>query len=457
MESSLKQQLLIWLIVPMLVIAPVAAAFQYWLSLRPAKQEFDHQLGDYAIAVSSFLKVDGESIHFKMTDEAIHLLRTDQIDTEFFLVASPDGKVIAGDPVLNTPEGKVAAGELRFIDREINGHALRMVIYGVACGQNSCQVRVAETLRKRDKVQTQALITTLLSILVLGLTTTAVVLIAVKHGLKPMQDLRAQLADRNFSDLQPISLPHAPSELQPLITTLNHLFKQLSDASNAQKAFLADAAHQLRTPLTALQTESELALLEPHPKSLNTTLERLNRSASRAAKLANQLLAIARADPNSQNSAEFTHINLKDIGAEAANEWSSLAFSAGIDLGFQLLTASVLGQSTLLQELLSNLIHNSIEHAGKGTQITVKTYVLEQSAILEVEDDGPGIDFEERQKVLQRFSRGSQAKGFGSGLGLAIVNDIVRIHGAKLILTTPTTGKGLLVRILFRVDSASAG
>jgi two-component system sensor histidine kinase TctE len=433
----------------MLIITPVAASFQYWLSLRPAKQEFDHQLGDYAIAVSSFLKVEGESIHFKMTDEAEHLLRTDQIDSEFFVVISPDGKVIAGDPILNTPEDKVANGELRFIDRKINSHKLRMVVYGIACGKYPCQVRVAETQRKREKVQTQALFSTLLSILVLGLTTTAVVLVAINHGLKPLQDLRSQLDDRTFSDLQPISLPHAPSELQPLITTLNHLFKRLVDASNAQKAFLADAAHQLRTPLTALQTESELALLEPHPESLNNTLERLNRSASRATKLANQLLAIARADPNSQNSAEFSQINLKDIAAEAANEWSSQAFSAGIDLGFQLLTAPVYGQSILLQELLSNLIHNAIEHAGRGTQITVKTYVLEKHSILEVEDNGPGIEFEELQKVLQRFYRGRQAKGFGSGLGLAIVNDIAKIHEAELVLTTPDNGKGMLVRISF--------
>ena len=441
----------------MLVIAPVAASFQYWLSLRPAKQEFDHQLGDYAIAVSSFLKVEGKSIHFKMTDQAEHLLRTDQIDTEFFLIVSPDGKVIAGDPVLNIPNEKVISGELRFLDREINGHALRMVIYGVACGQNPCQVRVAETQHKRDKVQTQALIATLLSILVLGLTTTAVVLVAVKHSLKPLQDLHTQLDDRTFSDLQPVSLPYAPSELQPLITTLNHLFKQLSDASNAQKAFLADAAHQLRTPLTALQTESELALLEPHPASLNNTLERLNRSASRAAKLANQLLTVARADPSNQNSEDFTHINLQDIGSEAANEWSSQAFAAGIDLGFQLLKAPVYGQSFLIQELLSNLIHNSIEHAGSGSQVTVKSFIEEQYSILEVEDDGPGIDFKEHLKVLQRFSRGSNAKGFGSGLGLAIVNDIAKIHGAKLTLTTPNKGKGLLVRISFRIKTHIKG
>ena len=453
MASSLKQQLLIWLLVPMLVIAPIAATLQYWLSLTPAKQEFDHQLGDFAIAASSFLTVEGASISFNMKAETEHLLRTDQIDTEFFLIVAPDGKLIAGDPALNTPEGEIASGELRYIDREINGNMLRMVVYGVACGQNPCQVRIAETLHKRNRVHTQALITTLLSILVLGLTTTVVILVAVKHGLKPLQDLRAQLADRTFDDLQYLNLPHAPSELQPLITALNQLFNRLGNASAVQRAFLADAAHQLRTPLTALQTESELALLEPHPKSLHPTLERLHYAANRAAKLANQLLVIARTDPDGQNAAEFTHINLKDIGAEAANTWSSQAFLAGVDLGFQLEAAYVYGQPILLQELLSNLIHNSIEYAGIGARVTVKTYALEHTSILEVEDDGPGINIQERQNVMQRFYRGSQAKGFGSGLGLAIVNDIARIHGAKIILTTPKNGKGLLMRIIFREES----
>lgn len=454
MAFSLKQQLLLWFLVPILVIAPVAATFQYWLSLTPAKQEIDHQLGDFAIAASSFLKVEGDNLHFNMTAETEHLLRTDQLDSEFFLVIAPDGKVVAGDPALNTPEGKIATGELRYIDREINGRVLRMVIYGVACGQKACQVRIAETLLKRNRVHTQALITTLLSILVLGLTITGVLLVAVRHGLKPLQDLRTQLADRTFDDLQPLNLPHAPSELQPLISTLNQLFKRLSDASAVQKAFLADAAHQLRTPLTALQTESELALLEPHPESLHPTLERMHHSASRAAKLANQLLMIARADSDGHNKTEFTRIDLKDIGAEAANEWSSRAFSAGVDLGFELEASTVYGQPILLQELLSNLIHNAIEHAGRCTQVTVKTYVLGQASILDVEDNGPGINVQERQKVLQRFSRGRHAKGVGSGLGLAIVNDIAHIHGANIMLITPDNNKGLLVRISFRTEAS---
>lgn len=450
MTPSLKRLLLVWLLLPLLVIMPVAAVIQYWLALTPAKQEIDHQLGDFAIAISGFLKVEQDTIRFDMNPETEHLLRTDQLDKEFFMVADSSGKIIAGDAALNIPEAPISAGELRYEDREIAGRAIRMLVYGVSCGSRTCQVRIAETLVKRERLHFQALIATLLSILALSLTTAAVMLIAVRHGLNPLQEIRNQLAERSLDDLRPLDVPKVPSEVQPLINTLNQLFARLEKASKTQQSFLADAAHQLRTPLAALQTESELALLEPHPESSHTTLEHIHRSASRAAKLANQLLTIARADSSIQKRPDFESLDLKDIGSWSANEWSHRAFVAGVDLGFELETACVQGHVLLLQELLSNLIHNAIEHAGKGSRVTVRTGVVNQTAMLEVEDDGPGIIETERQKVLQRFFRGSHAQGSGSGLGLSIVNEIANMHNAGVTLTTPDNDKGLVVRVSFR-------
>jgi two-component system, OmpR family, sensor histidine kinase TctE len=457
MTSSLKRQLLLWLLVPLLVIMPIAAAVQYALALIPAKQEMDQQLGDYAIAVASILKVEGDHVRFDMTPQTERLLRTDQVDTEFFLVIGPDGKIMAGDFELNTFEEAISAGETRYVDRKIGGQSIRMLIYGVDCGRNTCQVRIAETMVKRKRLHLHALIATLISILALGLTTAGVVLVAVRHGLRPLQELRTQLTERSLNDLRPLDVPKIPREVQPLVTALNQLFNRLSEASKAQKSFLADAAHQLRTPLSALQTESELALLEPHPESLHPTLERLNRSANRATKLANQLLTIARADPSVQIITDFVPVNLKEIGSWAANEWSHQAIIAGVDLGFELDAAPVNGQIVLLQEMLSNLIHNSIEHAGKGSQVTVRTYTSGHTSILEVEDDGPGISEEDQEKVLQRFFRGRDAKGSGSGLGLAIVDEIARIHSAQVNLATPVNGKGLIVRIIFESEQFNDG
>ncbi|WP_283745232.1 sensor histidine kinase [Sideroxydans sp. CL21] len=452
MIPSLKRQLLLWLLVPLLVIMPIVAAVQYGLVLIPAQQEMDHQLGDYAIAVARILKVEDGQVRFDMTPQTEHLLRTDQLDTEFFLVIGPEGKIIAGDAGLNTFEEEISPGESRYVDRQIGGRSIRMLIYGVACGPNTCQVRIAETLVKRNKLHLQALIATFLSIVALGLTTAAVVLVAVRHGLRPLQELRAQLAERSLDDLRPLDVPKIPGEVQPLVTALNQLFHRLNEASKAQKSFLADAAHQLRTPLSALQTESELALLEPHPESLHSTLERLNRSATRATKLANQLLTIARADPSVQIKSDFAPVDLKEIASWAANEWSHQAIMSGVDLGFELDTAFVNGQTVLLQEMLSNLIHNSIEHAGKNARITVRTFTSGHASILEVEDDGPGIPEDDREKVLQRFFRGRNANGSGSGLGLAIVSEIARIHSARVNLDPPGNGKGLLIRISFESE-----
>lgn len=455
MAPSLKRQLLLWLLVPLLAIVPINAALQYWFALAPAEQEFDHQLGDYAIAVSSFVRVNGDRVSFDMAPQAERLLRTDQLDKEFFLVIGPDGATIAGDLALNTPEQAVAAGELRYADRQIGGRTLRLLIYGMECGPGTCQVRIAETLVKRTLVRSQAFIATVMSILVLGITTIGVMLAAVRHSLQPLGEIRAQLAERSLDDPRPLDVPRAPIEVQPLIVAINRLFERLSIASRAQKTFLADVAHQLRTPLSVLQTESELALMRPHPASLNATLHYLHRSAVRASHLVTQLLALARADPDAQLAPVFSLVDLKDLGSDAANEWSRQAFAADVDLGFQLEPAPIRGQFVLLRELLSNLIHNAIEHAGTGCQITVKTYVAHQHSILEVEDNGPGIDANEQQRVLQRFVRGRNAAGLGSGLGLAIVSDVARIHKAEVTLGSPGSGKGLLVRVSFQTDTRS--
>lgn len=140
MLPSLKQQLLFWLLAPMLVIAPLVTTLEYWLVISPAKLEFDHQLGDMAIAIASFLKVEGGSVYFSMTDETEHLLRTDAYDKEFFLVLDPNGKILAGDVALNTPEHPVTRGELRYVDHIINKFPVRMIIYGVACGDRKSVV-----------------------------------------------------------------------------------------------------------------------------------------------------------------------------------------------------------------------------------------------------------------------------------------------------------------------------
>ncbi|MGE0808324.1 MAG: sensor histidine kinase [Burkholderiaceae bacterium] len=449
-ETSLRRQLLIWLLGPMLLIVPLLGTLQYWFIVKPAKLELDQQLGDIAVALSQLLRVEHGELRLEMTPQTERSLRTDQFDAVYFVVVGPTGQIIAGDKQLAAVDIRKPPNWRGFTEARLGQQDVRIGMFDMPCGNAQwCQIRVAETQVKQRQVRDQALITTLAIVIALGVLTVLAAVFAVTRGLQPLSDLRLQLAERSLHDLRPLDAGAAPREVRPLVSALNQLFQRLRDASAAQKAFITDAAHQLRTPLAALKTESELALLEPHPESTRPTLERINQSASRAARLAVQLLALARLDPDARDARGLLPIDLKDAAAATARQWSAQAITRGIDLGFDLDSAVVDGDETLLQELLSNLVHNALEYAGRGATVTVKTYLADGRPTLEVEDDGPGIAPDERPRMLRRFVRGRRAEGHGSGLGLAIVSDIADIHDARLSMETPATGRGLIIRLEF--------
>lgn len=236
-----------------------------------------------------------------------------------------------------------------------------------------------------------------------------------------------------------------PRELVPLQSAFNRLFERLASAAETQREFLADAAHQLRTPLTSLQTEIELALLEPHDQRLDPLLARLRQRVQRSARLAQQLLSLARAEDRSVDVGAA--LNLRDIATESGQDWAHRALPSGVDLGFELADAPALGHAFLLRELLENLIHNAVNYAGPDARITVRCGSDAAGPWLEVEDNGPGIPPAERAAATQRFRRGSSAVGIGSGLGLAIAADIASRHGGRLELLDAHAGPGLRVRL----------
>jgi two-component system, OmpR family, sensor histidine kinase TctE len=275
-------------------------------------------------------------------------------------------------------------------------------------------------------------------------------LVATARGLRPLRRLSQQLGSRSLADLRPLEARDVPREALPVVDAVNRLFERVNAGSAAQQTFLADAAHQLRTPLATLKTEAELAVMQPHPPELATSLQRINAAATRAARLGSQLLSLARSDASVSGAAPTEVLDLKDLASAAADEWVPRALAAHIDLGFELQPASARGQVFLLKELLANLLHNALTYSGAGAHVTVCTYTAGGIAMLEVTDTGPGIAREDRQRVLQRFQRGAQNQGQGSGLGLAIVSDIAQAHGAQLLLSDGQGGKGLRVQVAFQ-------
>lgn len=457
---SLRATLAAWLLVALALLVPLAAGLQFWLTLRPALQALDHGIADVALALSDLVRTEGDgSVVFDLSPQTERSLATDRDDVIVFAVLGPDGTRLAGHPTLASlqfrrePPTHPSRLALEYGDAALGEAPVRIAVLRTACGREQrCEVRVAETVRKREQAERDAMLAAAASMLLLALLLFVALWLAIDRALRPLQRVHDQIARRSLDNLEPLADGDAPAEVRPLLAAINGLFLRLRDAAQAQQAFIADAAHQLRTPLTSLRTEAELALLEPHPPTLTPALRRLNDSAGRAARLAAQLLSLARADAPSQTPP--TAVDLRDLATAAAEEWVPRALAAGVDLGFELAPAPVIGRAVLLQELLANLIHNAIEYAGRGAHVTVRTGCDAAGVLLQVDDDGPGIAPADRERVFARFERGRGAQGAGSGLGLAIVRDIAQRHGGTVTLDAAPGDRGL--RVTLRLPRVAA-
>jgi two-component system, OmpR family, sensor histidine kinase TctE len=368
-------------------------------------------------------------------------LRTDRFDRIYYRIMSPSGIEIAGDPDLPPPPGDDIAHNTVYDGKEV-----RVVNVQSPCGSSICTVLVGETTLKRQRLARDILLQSLFPEILIALATLVIVWFGVKRGLEPLARLSEEIKSRSAGDLRPIDAAGVPSETRPLVGALNGLLEEVSASSRSQQRFLANAAHQLRTPLAGLQAHTEIALAQPMPEACRTQLEQVRRATIRTGRLANQLLALARTEPGARSATAA--VDLKGIAGGEADGWVRQSLARDIDLGFELDPALVQGDAFLLREALSNLVHNAIEYSNRGGRVTVRTGRRNGHAFLEVEDDGPGIAPEERERVLERFYRVPGTPGTGSGLGLAIVREIAASHAASLFVAEGTAG-GCRVGITF--------
>jgi two-component system sensor histidine kinase TctE len=446
-RSSLQRRLFGWLMLPLLVALPLLGAALYQQVQGSAQSWLDDGLEDTALTLAGQIDLRGGELRIDISATMDRALRFDRQDDIFYLVLGPRGEVLQGDAGLAEVQPRPKprpAGQSSYGDVKLRGRELRLVQLGRDCGEGLCQILVAETLHKRDALQSE-----IAGLVALNGITLAVLLAlagwwAIRQGLTPLTGLSAELERRDLHRLTPLTA-RLPRELVPLQSAFNRLFERLDRAAGAQREFLADAAHQLRTPLTSLQTEIELAMLEPHDQRVDPLLERLRQRVVRSARLAQQLLSLARAED--RNVDVGFALDLRDIATESGQEWAHRALPSGVDLGFELAEAPALGHAFLLREALENLIHNAVSYAGAGARITVRCGTSAEGPWLEVEDNGPGIPPAERPAAMQRFRRGDKASGTGSGLGLAIAADIAARHGGRLALLDAHGGPGLRARL----------
>ncbi len=444
MSRSIRRSLLAWLVPTFAVMLGTGALAAYRVSLRPTLDAYDQALTDDALALSSSMRVvDGRPV-LELTPQSEQLLRTDAYDHIYYAVRGPDGSRVAGDAIPPPPSVQASGVRVVYEDR-FQGERVRVVGLGAACGEATCLVQVAETMTKRDRLRGQIVLSILLPAVGVAAATLLLVWFGVGRGLVPLTRLSEEIRTRSHGDLHPLDETAAPSEARALVGAINRLLADLEVTSTGQRRFLADAAHQLRTPLAGIQTQAELALQQADPEQMRRTLQRLHQATLRTARLANQLLVLARAEPGGHRYDAAATCELRQLIESHADDWVHRAVAKELDLGIEVEPARVKVDPLLMANLVGNLVDNAIEYTQRGGRITLRCRREDGWVRLEVEDNGPGIPAEERRRVFERFHRSPGTPGAGSGLGLAIVSEIAQAHEATVEIAQPATGTGTLV------------
>jgi two-component system sensor histidine kinase TctE len=443
--TSIRRHLLIFLSGSLCVMILGATLVTYGVAVRSANDAYDRSLLDPVVDIAANIRNDGSGARVDLPQKALDALVYDQLDTVIFQVRSERGDIIDGAAEMGPPPA-ILEGEHVYFDSTYRGARIRVAALH---STNGFVVQVGETLNKRNRLVREIVLAEFVPTLVIGAAAIALAWFGVARGMRPLEYMRAELLGRSPRDLRPITNVTVPTEIAPVAEAFNGLLRDLRDASTLQQRFLANAAHQLRTPLAGLQMHLELLLRGELPTNVRTEVERMHSATVRASRLANQLLALAKAESAPDEGRPLEMIDLKAVGDAAARDWFSTAMAHKIDLGFALERAPIEGDPVLIPELLDNLIDNALRYTPPGGAATVSTGVRDGAPYLSVEDTGPGIAASERPRVVERFYRVPGTNGDGSGLGLAIVKEIVDRHAGSLEIDARGESGGTRVRVRF--------
>jgi two-component system sensor histidine kinase TctE len=448
---SLKRQLLLWLLLPQLILWLMGGVLAFRVAMTYAEKAIDQSLTQSVRSLARQVKPFGSGLLVDFPRAAQDIIEQDPKDKVSYMVSSPPGSFLLGNGKLPGPPEATAIvfNEPLLYNVVVDGKPLRVasidLSFGAGYTDQRMRVQVAKSLVVQQSIARELVSDVLVPLLLLGAVLSVLVYAGIQRGLAPLQRLEAQLANRNTAALSPIEMTQAPEEVHSLATALNQLLTTLRRSLSQEKRFLNDAAHQLRTPLAGLISQTELAMQETDPQALQQRLTKVHTGAQRSAHLVHQLLSLARTE------AEVTlqPLDIASLAREVAKEWTPRAVAAGVDLGFEGEDhLTVPADKLLLREALSNLIDNAIRYAGKGTTVTLRALQGEGLATMEVEDSGPGLNAAEQAHAFERFWRASELPG-GCGLGLSIVADIAHRHGGQATVYSALP-RGLIVRIALR-------
>ncbi len=444
---TLRGQLLRWLLIPLVVVLLFDVAGGYFAARQVADDIYDGELAEIARELLVHVKQTGGKLDFDLSDEAERTLLLDQYDKVYYAVRAADGSAIAGDGALPRIAGRAAFPDMTFRDGEYGGAPVRLALLRSPAlahpGSDPVAVEVAETQIKRQLLTRKLLWSVTLPQVLLILAAGALVWFGVARGLAPLRHVREAVAARSHLDLAPVASADAPAELYPLVQEVNDLMQRLSKVLDAQSRFIADAAHQLRTPVAGLKAHVELALRENDMAQAKRALAHLYTGVERLSRLVSQLLSLARNEPDTAKMQSFAPLDLNRLAFETTMEWVPEAYKKDIDLGFEGTENAIVidGDAARLTELINNLLDNAIRYSDHGGRVTMRVSA-DGAPRIAVSDDGPTIPVEERQRVFERFHRLLGTHAEGSGLGLAIVREIAELHGAEVTLEDDADGVG---------------
>ena len=456
-QRSLFGEILDWMLTPLLLLWPISLVLTWLVAQGIAGKPFDRALEYNAGALAQLVSVNNNKVQFSLPLPARELLRADDSDTVYYQVLGANGEYLSGERALPLPPDgeKAVPGEVRIRDDEIRGVGIKVAYSWVKVtlpGARPALVQVAETLEKRSVLATEIVKGVMLPQFVILPIAVLLVWLALVQAIKPLNRLEERIRARKPDDLSPIDAQAVPLEVTPLVDSVNDLLLRLKDSIATQKRFLADAAHQLKTPLAGLRMQADLAQREgADADELKQSLRQIGRSSVRATHTVNQLLALARAESSGSAMPRQT-CDLAELTMSVVRDCVPRAIEKQIDLGYEGTEpgapgGQLEGNPTLLKELVRNLVDNAINYtpsSGHQTAVITARVLIDpaqSTLLLQVEDSGPGVPLAERELVFQPFYRALGTEADGSGLGLPIVLEIAQQHNATVDLDETRPGQ----------------
>jgi two-component system sensor histidine kinase TctE len=454
-QRSLFGEILDWMLTPLLLLWPVSLALTWLVAQGLANKPFDRALIYNVEALSQWVKLspDQRRVQFNLPQPASELLRADDADLVYYQVMGPNGELLGGDRDLPQPQddGKIGSYEVKIRDDEMRSLEVRVAYTWVhltsdkhTAGMTPVLVQVAETREKRSVLATEIIKGVMLPQFAILPLAVLLVWLALVRGIKPLSELEERIRERKSDDLSPLDEKTVPLEVAPLVSSVNDLLKRLKDSIATQKRFLADAAHQLKTPLAGLRMQADLAQRKgASEEDLKQSLQQIGRASVQATHTVNQLLSLARAE--GAGAIDLQSCDMEALVSEVLNDSLPRAMEKGLDLGYDGVDhqtkrrfLKIQGNPTLLKEMVRNLVDNAIHYTPSSEErpgvITVRLLVdpYSQALAVQVEDNGPGISVAERERIFEPFYRALGSNVDGSGLGLPIVREIAQRHGAAV-------------------------